>query len=200
MLRVGLTGGYASGKSSVARELERLGCRVIYADALGHRVLMPDGASYQAAVDLFGEGILNADGTIDRKKLAAIVFADAAKLTLLNEIVHPAVWQLEDALLREFELKQPRGIAVIEAAILIETGGNKKVHKLIVTVCGQENQIARAIERDHISADEATARIRRQISDEERVRLADYIIHTDGTREETAGQVQQVFSELRQFS
>lgn len=200
MLKVGLTGGYASGKSTIARELEQLGCHLIYADALGHQVLMPGGEAYEPAVRLFGKSILNADGTIDRKKLAAIVFNDAARLAELNALVHPAVFRLEAEKLQQFEAQDPHGIGVIEAAIMIESGGYKNLQRLIVAVCGKETQIERAMARDEISRAEAEARIARQLSDEERIRLADFVIRTDGTKEETLAHVRRVHAELRQLA
>jgi dephospho-CoA kinase len=192
MLKIGLTGGYASGKSFVAKRLEVLGCHVIYADKLGHQVLSPGGEAYQPVVSLFG--------TADRKKLAAIVFQSPDRLNQLNAIVHPAVFRLEEQSLIGFESQNPHGIAVIEAAILIETGRYKAFDRLIVTSCPPEIQIQRALERDQITRQEAQARLARQISDAERVRFADYIVYTDGTPEETAVQVNSIYEELRQLS
>ena len=119
MLKVGLTGGYATGKSLVAKELEGLGCHLIYADELGHEVLRPDGEAYAATVETFGREILNSDGTIDRKRLGEIVFASPELLEQLSALVHPAVIRLEERLIEEFQTKDPHGIAVIEAAILL---------------------------------------------------------------------------------
>ncbi len=101
MLKVGLTGGYATGKSLVAHELERLGCQIIYADVLGHEVLLPNGEAYAPVVAEFGTGILDEQGRIDRKKLAAIVFDDAVQLQKLSSFVHPAVFHLEEKILEE---------------------------------------------------------------------------------------------------
>src|SRR5438270_13111161 len=122
MFTVGLTGGYATGKSFVAAELERLGCHLIYADRLGHDVLLPEGEAYGPTVAAFGEGILNEDGSINRKKLGAVVFSSPDLLQKLESFVHPAVFHLEHRMLEQFEAKDPGGIAVIDAAILIETG------------------------------------------------------------------------------
>jgi len=200
MLRVGLTGGYASGKSLVATHLASLGCHVIYADLLGHQVLSPTGEAYRQTLSLFGPEILKPDHTIDRKKLAAIVFHSPDLLAQLNAIVHPAVFRLEEHSLIGFELQNPHGVAIIEAAILIETGRYKTLDRLIVTSCDTEIQIQRAITRDLITREEAESRIARQLPDAERVRFANYVVHTGGTREETIRQVDAIHRELRQLS
>ncbi len=198
MLKVGLTGGYASGKSLIAKHLTSLGCHLIYADALGHQVLSPTGDAYAPTVDLFGKTILTPTATIDRKKLASIVFNRPDLLLKLNAIVHPAVFRLEDEALNAFKAQNPKGIAVIEAAILIETGHYKSLDKLIVTSCQPETQIQRAMARDQITRQEAETRIARQISDAERIRFADFIVHTDGTPQETIRQVETIYLQLRQ--
>ncbi len=200
MLKVGLTGGYASGKSLVAQQLEALGCHVIYADALGHQVLAPTGEAYAPVIALFGPAILNADQTINRKELGKIVFNSPEVLQQLNSIVHPAVFKLEEQAIAEFKTEQPKGIAVVEAAILIETGRYKHFDRLIVTSCRPEIQIARAVERDHISQAEAESRLARQLSDAERTRFADYIIDTNGSREETTKQIEKIYVQLRQLA
>src|SRR5450631_2063901 len=122
MLKVGLTGGIACGKSFVGEALASYGCLLIQADEIGHAVMAPGGEAYQPVVREFGHEILTDDGTIDRRALAARVFADPERLARLNALVHPAVFRREDDLLAEFGVRHPRGIAVVEAAILIETG------------------------------------------------------------------------------
>jgi dephospho-CoA kinase len=200
MLKVGLTGGYATGKTFVAHELERLGCHVIFADKLGHAVLQPGGAAYAPAVELFGRDILLSDSTIDRKKLGSIVFGSPERLAQLNAIVHPAVFQLEARMFAEFERSDPHGIVVMEAAILIETGRYAHCDKLIVTMCDQETQIARGMHRDGATRETVLARLSRQMSLEEKRRYADFLIDTAGSKEETVKQVQQVFIALQQLA
>ena len=197
MLKVGLTGGYASGKSFVAGELQRLGCFVIYADALGHAALQPDGAAYRPAVDYFGQEILSADGTIDRKKLAATVFASPDLLQKLTGFVHPAVLQMEEDLLKEFAAREPTGIAVIEAAILIETGRYSAFDKLILTACSLDTQVARAMHRDNLPREQVMARIEKQMPLDAKKRYAQYVIDTDGPKQNTLRQVEAVFLDLR---
>lgn len=200
MLRVGLTGGLATGKSFVGRTLADLGCFWIQADELGHRVLEPGGEAYGEVMAEFGRGILDEEGRIDRRKLAGQVFGDPEKLAKLNRIVHPLVIRLEEKLLAEYGARHPEGIAVVEAAILIETGSYKRFDRLIVTVCDPEQQIERAIRRTGMSREEVLARIRRQMPVEEKVKLADYVIDTSGAKEDTVRQVKRVYEELRSIA
>jgi dephospho-CoA kinase len=199
MLTVGLTGGYASGKSFIATELERLGCHLIYADRLGHDVLLPDGEAYSPVIETFGTGILS-NGAIDRKKLGEIVFSSPELLQKLTSFVHPAVFRLEQRLLDEYRAQDPSGITVLEAAILIETGHFKGFDRLIVAVCDEETQIARGISRDHLTREQVLERISRQLPTEEKKKYADYIIDTSRKKEETVRQVEQVFRELRKLA
>ncbi len=200
MFRVGLTGGYATGKTSVACEFERLGCNLVLADQLGHAALQPDGVAFDPVVKLFGREILAADSTIDRKKLASIVFNSPDRLAQLNAIVHPAVFHLEEEMLAGFARRDPAGIVVIEAAILIETGRYTHCDKLIVTTCDRETQIVRGMKRDGISREEVLARLSRQMSLEEKKRYADFVIDTSGTKEDTGKQVKAVFIELKKLA
>jgi dephospho-CoA kinase len=137
MLRVGLTGGLATGKSFVGAVLEELGCRVLKADELGHAVLEPDGEAYAPVVERFGREILDDAGRIERKQLAAIVFNDTGKLQLLNSFVHPAVVEREEAWMQQVEDADPSAIVVVEAAILIETGSYRRFHKLVLALCSE---------------------------------------------------------------
>jgi dephospho-CoA kinase len=200
MLKVGLTGGYATGKTSVAHELERLGCHLIFADQLGQQVQQPGGAAYQPTLDFFGPGILLPDSTLDRKKLASIVFRSPERLAQLNAIVHPAVFQLEEQMLAGFSQHDPYGIAVLEAAILVETGRYAQCDKLIVTTCEQETQIARGMHRDGITREAVLARLGRQLPLDEKKKYADFVIDTNGSKEETVKQVRQMFVALKQLA
>jgi dephospho-CoA kinase len=197
MLRVGLTGGLASGKSFVGKILGGLGCFVIHADELGHKVLLRGGEAYDAVVAEFGPGIIGEDGEIDRRKLAAVVFNDPAKLETLNRLVHPPVRERERQLAEEFALRNPTGIVVIEAAILIETGAWKNYDRLIVAICEPEQQVERAMRRDGITREEAEARLRRQLPLKEKVKFAHYVIDTSGSKENTLEQTEAVYRSLR---
>ena len=196
MLRVGLTGGYATGKSFVASQLAALGCHLIYADRLGHQVLEPGGEAYAPVVQLFGDRILLPDGTIDRKKLGEMVFADPEKLAALTAIVHPAVYHLEEKALRLCAAQDPDGIAVLEAAILIETGRYRLYDRLILTTCDPEIQISRAMARDAVTREQALARIARQWPLDRKRELSSYLIDTGLTKDETVRQVVDVHREL----
>lgn len=196
MLRVGLTGGLASGKSFVGTTLSSLGCHLIQADVLGREALLPGGEAYEAVVDAFGDGILNQDGTIDRRRLAAEVFGRPERLGVLNGLVHPAVFQKQEELIREYEAADPQGIVVVEAAIMIEVGSYKHCDKLIVAVCTEEQQIERAMHRDGATREEVLARIRAQMPLSEKRKYADYVIDTTGTKEQTSEQVRTVYHSL----
>lgn len=197
MLRIGLTGGLATGKSFVAEQLGRLGCRVLRADDLGHAVLEPGGEAYQPVLNAFGSGILQQDGQIDRRRLAGIVFGDEVKLKLLNSIVHPAVFSREEAWMQQVEDADPSALAVVEAAILIETGSYRRFQKLVVAVCSERQQIERAMARDGLTLDEARARITRQMPIEEKKRFADYLVDTSRTMDDTIAQVEHLYESLR---
>jgi dephospho-CoA kinase len=197
MLQVGLTGGLASGKSHVGRHLADLGCFLVKADEMGHLVLQPGGEAYQPAIDEFGPEILNSDGTIDRRKLAALVFDNPEQLDKLNQMVHPPVRRRTRDLIEHFRDAHPDGIAVVEAAILIETGAYRNYDRLIVVTCTEAQQIERAMDRDKITREEAEARLRRQLPLSEKVKYADFVIDTSGTRESTAVQTRAVYEALR---
>jgi dephospho-CoA kinase len=200
MLSVGLTGGLASGKSFVGHALAGLGCFLIQADDLGHQVIEPGGEAYDAVVALFGRQILDPQGKIDRRRLATLVFADPQQLAKLNALVHPPVKARERALAAEFAREHPHGIAVTEAAILVETGSYKEYDRLIVAVCSPEQQIERSMERDGVSREEVLNRLRRQMPLEDKVKYADFVIDTSGSKENTLQQVRTVYESLRRLN
>jgi dephospho-CoA kinase len=197
MLRVGLTGGLASGKSFVGRSFEELGCLVIRNDDLGHQVLSPGGEAYDGVIQEFGPEILTEDGGIDRRKLAAIVFQKPDKLQKLNALVHPPVRARTRQLLDEYAATHPDGIAIVEAAILVETGSYRDYAKLIVAVCGRERQIERAMARDGSTREQVLERLNRQMSLEEKVKYADFVIDTSGTKDATKAKVKAVYESLK---
>ncbi len=197
MLRVGLTGGLASGKSFVGDALAGWGCHLIRADELGRQAMAPGGECYQAVIDEFGRGILKEDGSIDRRRLGALVFENASLLARLNALVHPVVIAREEALIRGYAAQDPEGIVVVEAAILIETGSYKRFDRLILAVCSERQQIERAMARDGISEAEARSRLERQMPLRDKLSYADYVIDTSGAKQETLRQTRAVFEALR---
>jgi len=200
MLKVGLTGGLASGKSFVGRALADLGCLVIQADVLGRQVLEEGGETYKAVVATFGQDILDPDGGINRRRLATIVFSDPEQLAKLNALVHPPVKLRERDLAAEFAREHPHGIAVTEAAILVETGSYKDYDRLIVAVCRPEQQVERSMERDGVSREEVLNRLRRQMPLEDKVKYADFVIDTSGSKENTLEQVRKVYESLKNLN
>lgn len=200
MLRVGLTGGLASGKSFVGEALAALGCHLLKADELGHRLLMPGTEVYRRVVDEFGPSILDAEGRIQRRALASVVFADPEKLARLNAIVHPAVIEEEERWMAGVEAADPHGIAVVEAAILIETGSYRRFDRIVLALCSREQQIERAMKRDGLSREEALQRLERQMPLEEKKKFADFIIDTSGEKEQTLAQVRRLYEELRRLA
>jgi dephospho-CoA kinase len=197
MLKVGLTGGLATGKSLVGAALADLGCHVIKADELGHEVLEPSGEAFEAVLGEFGRDILNEQGRIDRRRLAAEVFDNPERLAVLNSLVHPAVIRREEELAAAIAARDPDAIVVVEAAILIETGSYRRFDKLILAVCDEEQQVQRAMKRDGLDRDEVLSRLRRQMPLAEKQEFADYIVDTSGTKEETLRQTSEVYNSLR---
>lgn len=192
MLIVGLTGGLACGKSFIAAELGRLGCRIVEADALGHAVLQPGGEAHDAVMREFG--------TTDRPRLAELVFNDSEAIARLNAVVHPAVRRLAQREFREIAESDPRAIVVYVAAILIETGGHREVDKLIVATCPREQQIARALQRPNATESDVLGRLERQLPIQEKLGYADYVIDTGGTKAHTLDQTKIVFEDLRRLA
>ena len=198
MLRVGLTGGLACGKSFVGEEFARLGAHLVHADELGHAVLEPGGEAYRAVVAEFGRGILDGEGRIDRPRLAAEVFGKPERLAALNALVHPPVVRREEDLIAGFAAGDPHGIAVVEAAILIETGSYKRFDRVVLVECREEQQIERAVRRG-ATREEVLARLGRQMPPEEKRKFADYVIDASGDKEDTLRQARRVYEELRRI-
>ena len=197
MLRVGLTGGLATGKSFVGQALVEMGGHLLKADELGHQVLEPDGAAFAGVVEAFGSEILDAGGRIDRRRLGAQVFASKERLALLNSLVHPAVIASEEAWIASIAGAEPGAIVIVEAAILIETGSYQRFDRIVLTVCGSSQQIERAIKRDGLAREEVLDRLRRQMPLEEKRKFADYVIDTSGEKEATVGEVRRLWHQLR---
>jgi dephospho-CoA kinase len=194
--RVGLTGGLGTGKSFVGKTLAALGAHLIQADELGHRALAPTGEAYHPVVHEFGQEILDADGRIDRSRLAALVFGNPQRLAQLNSIVHPAVHRLQQAMERDIRAADPDAMIVYEAAILIETGAYKDYDRIILVTCSEEKQIERAMSRGGVTREDVQARLDRQLPLEAKRQFADYVIDTSGSKEDTIRQARAVYEEL----
>jgi len=199
MLKVGLTGSIAVGKSFVCDVFRELGCHVLDADKTAREVVEPGTDGLLQVVTEFGKDILTDDGELDRKKLGAIVFADQEKRQLLNSIVHPLVIEAQDRWIEAFQKTNPDGIAVIDAALMIESGGYKRFDKLIVVWCEPAIQLKRLMLRDNLTEIDAKKRIDAQMPQDAKKQFADYLIDTSGGFDETRKQTIDVFQELKGF-
>ena len=197
MLKVGLTGSIAVGKSHVLSIFRELGCHAIDADQIAREVVTPDSEGLKLVVENFGREVLQPDGSLDRKKLGAIVFADEAKRRQLNSILHPLIIAAQDEQIRQIEQSDPKGIVIIDAALMIESGGYRRMDKLIVVYCEPEIQLERLMRRDGLSRETAEARIAAQMPQEEKKTFADFLIDTSGDHSQTRAQVEDVYRELR---
>ena len=196
MLKVGLTGSIAVGKSFVLGVLAELGCRVLNADVTAREVVAPESPGLRAAVDAFGKEILLPDGGLDRAKLGALIFADEQKRMRLNSILHPFIIAKQDEQMRKWESEDPKGIAVIDAALMIESGGYRRFDKLIVVHCRPEVQLLRLMSRDGLDREQAEQRITAQMPQEEKKKFADFLIDTSDGFESAREQTEAVFREL----
>jgi dephospho-CoA kinase len=200
MLRVGLTGSIAVGKSFVSGVLAELGCHVLDADEVARRVVERGAEGLRAVVEAFGEWVLRSDGTLDRARLGEVVFRDESKRKLLNSLLHPLIIAEQDALLRRWEEEDPRGIGVVDAALMIESGRHERFDKLIVVHCRPEVQLKRLMQRNNISSDEAERRVAAQMPQEEKLRHADFAIDTSGSFDDARGQTVEVFNALQELA
>lgn len=200
MLRVGLTGGIATGKTTVGQMFVELGCHLIDSDRITHQLFEPGQAVHTGVVRAFGERVLAEDGSIDRKVLAEIVFNDPEARAKLNGIVHPAVIQWQRDWLKEIESKDPGGIAIVDAALMIEVGTYRNYDKVIVVSCSTEVQKRRLRDRSGLSEEQIDARIRSQMPMEEKVEHADFVIDNSGDLDGARSQVEEVNSKLRELA
>ena len=204
MLRVGLTGGIASGKTTVARMLERHGAHVAYADQIAKEMIRPGGAAYDEVVNHFGREILDPTGEINRLMLAAKAFGTPSRVEELNHIIHPAVIAKQNEWMAEIARKDPHAIAVVEAALIYEAGVEKDFDKIVVVACRPEQKAERFANRTLMSLDkarvEAEQRSRAQISDEEKASRADYIIDNSGAESATEQQVDKLWQALKKLA
>ena len=204
MLKIGLTGGIASGKSVVGEMFVRLGVRLIRADEIAHALMKPGQAVYEQVVRRFGREILEPDGAISRPRLAAIAFGSSGstgRVQELNAIVHPAVVKREDEWMEDVRSHDQQAIAMVEAALILEAGVTKRFDHLIVVTCHEEQRVERLAARLGISLQDARVEVRRrmaaQLSDEEKIKAADFVIDNSGSLDVTEQQVRRVYAKLR---
>lgn len=208
MLKVGLTGGIASGKSVVGEMFVELGGHLIQADAISHELMRPGQAVYEEVVQHFGVGILNPDKTVNRARLAEAAFtvgpSGKSRVQELNKIVHPAVIQRQDAWMEEIGHRDPKAIAIVEAALILEAGAAEHFDRLVVVTCRPEQRIERWAKRMKMGMDEArrevTRRMAAQLPDEAKVEAADYVIDNSGSLDNTRKQVREVHAALKDAS
>jgi dephospho-CoA kinase len=196
----GLTGGVASGKSTVAQMFAELGAKIIDADRLGHELIRAPQPAYHEVVSRFGFEILDPQGEIDRQRLGALVFADPEKLRTLNAILHPRIMERCDQLAEGFHLQDSRAVVLVDAALIYEANLAERFAKIIVTWCRSEQQLERLVARTGLSRAEAERRIAAQMPMEEKRRRADYLIDCSGELDQTRRQVVDLYTELQQLA
>jgi dephospho-CoA kinase len=193
---VGLTGGIASGKSTVARQLVELGCRLIDADVLAREVVAPGEPAWRAVVEEFGPDIVLPGGQLDRKRLGALVFADPARRKILEAISHPAIMARRQTTLDAWAAEGFDGVVVLDIPLLIEIGAVAHVDRVVLVYAEREIQLERLMDRDRFDRAEAERRVASQMPLTEKVRHAHYVVDSSGMREETVAQVRAVHAAL----
>jgi dephospho-CoA kinase len=198
MLRVGLTGGVACGKSTIAAMMVKRGAHYLQADGLAHQLYEPGAITYDEVVRRFGRETLNEDGTISRTKLANVVFPD--RIDELNAVVHPEVVKRQNSWMEEVERQDPHGIAVVEAALLVEAGAHKDFDKVIVVTCDVQRKVENFARRANVPLDVARFEVARrgaaQFTDNEKASQADYVIENSGSLADAERQVEKIWQEL----
>lgn len=200
MLKVGLTGGIATGKSYVLSVLRELGCEVMDADQTAREVVAPGQPAFDEIVAHFGNEIIGEDGQLNRPKLGAIIFNNAAEREKLNSIVHPKVFEAQARWMAEIENRKSSAIVIIDAALMIETGSYRRFDKVVVVHCQPEIQLERLMTRNNLTREEATARISSQMPSDEKLKVADFAINTSLGFEDTRQQVVSLFETFRNLT
>jgi len=209
MLKVGLTGGIATGKSVVGKMFVALGAYLVEADHIAHSLMQPGEAVYNEVVRHFGREILNPDGGVNRSKLAEVAFGRAtdapgqraSRIEELNRIVHPAVIRSQEEWMEQVGVQDRHAVAIVEAALILEAGAGKRFDRLVVVTCNADERVARFAARQKINLEiarkEVARRMAAQLSDEEKVKAADYVIDNSGSLDQTRERVRQVWEKLR---
>ena len=200
MLKVGLTGGIAVGKSVVGEMFVRLGARLIQADQISHQLMQPGQPVHKEVVRHFGSAILNPDQTVNRPKLAEAAFS--GRIQELNQIVHPAVVKRQREWMDEIGQSDPHAIAIVEAALILEAGFEDDFDRLIVVTCRPEQRVQRWAQRMNLDEEKArlevTRRMAAQLPDEAKIKAADYVVDNSGSLDETQKQAGEIFAKLKQ--
>ena len=195
-LLVGLTGGIATGKSTVSTMFAHLGAKLVDADLLAREVVAPGQRAYAEIVQEFGPDVAQTDGQLDRKRLGGIVFADALKRKRLEQITHPAIRARQQRILSVYEEEAFDGIVIWDAAVLIESGGAKAMDRVVVVIADAETELSRLMARDGFSEEDARRRMASQMPLAEKVKVADHVIDNSGTRDETERRVREFYRAL----
>ncbi len=199
-LLAGLTGGMGSGKTTVGKLFKALGAYVLDADEICRSLLEPGKPAWNETVDLLGNGILRDDQTLDRRKIADVVFSDLEKKKALEAILHPRVMEEEQAVYKDILKDDPGALVIIDAALLIESGNYRKVDKVIVIACDEETQLHRIMAKNTFSREDAQRRLQQQMSLEEKSKFADYVLHNDSGLSELEEKVEALFHQLKQLA
>lgn len=203
MLRVGLTGGIACGKSTVGKLFSDLGAHVIEADTIAHELYLPGGPVYAELISKFGTDVVKPSGEIDRSRLASLAF-DGGRIEELNKIVHPAVLKRQEQWIQQVGNKDPYAVAIVEAALILEAGARGRFDKIIVVTCRPQQKVLRYANRAGIAEPAARAEVERrskaQMTDDEKVRRADFVIDNSGPLDLTRQQVERIYSELKMMA
>jgi dephospho-CoA kinase len=204
VLKLGLTGGIAAGKSVVGEMLVALGAHLIQADTVSHQLMQPGEAVYQEVVRAFGSGILNPDNTVNRARLAEAAFGGGNKpsrIQELNKIVHPAVVKKQDEWMEAISRRDPKAIAIVEAALILEAGAANHFDRLLVVTCRPDQRVERWATRTNVNLETARQEVARrmaaQFPDEKKIKAADYVIDNSGSLDETKAKVNALYPKLR---
>jgi dephospho-CoA kinase len=199
-LLVGLTGGMGSGKTTVGNLFKAMGAYVLDADEISRSLVEPGKPSWREIVDLLGNGIVKEDQTLDRRKIAEIVFKDLEKKKALEAVLHPRVIEEEQVRYKEIVKKDPEALVIIDAALLIESENYRKVDKVIVVACDEETQLSRIMAKKVFSREDAERRLRQQMPLEEKIKFADFVLHNNSGMSELKKNVEALYHQLRNLT
>jgi dephospho-CoA kinase len=195
-LLVGLTGGMGTGKTLAASFFKKLGAFVLDADLICRKLVEPEQPAWREISDIFGKEVFTASGNLDRKRLANIIFKNSKKKRILEGILHPKVFEIEELKYEAIRKEYPNALVIVDAALLIESGNYKKMDKIIVVNSDEKNQIDRILARSQLSLDEVTTRIKNQIPSEEKVRYADFILENSLDKDTLRSNVIDIYVKL----